>query len=86
VNGTMQRLSTPSHRFQCLLDVLRMLVVPPSGSIRSSSLKSTCFPLASSFAARLAVASMSAFDDDGMPQRASASWRPASAFRTIDAG
>lgn len=33
VNGTRQRLSGPSHRFQCLLLVLRMLVVPLSGSI-----------------------------------------------------
>jgi hypothetical protein len=31
---------------------LRMLVVPPSGSIRSNCLKSTGLPLASSFAAR----------------------------------
>ncbi|MGY4432225.1 hypothetical protein ACVWWO_004702 [Bradyrhizobium sp. F1.13.1] len=49
---TTQRFSTPSHRVQCLLFTLRMLVVPPSGSIRSSSLKSTGLPLASNFLAR----------------------------------
>src|SRR6202042_3457310 len=38
LNGTTQRFSTPSHRVQCLLFTLRMLVVPPSGSIRSSCL------------------------------------------------
>lgn len=52
VNGTTQRCSIPSHRCQCLLLVLRMFVVPLSGSSRSSSLKSTVLPLASSFAAR----------------------------------
>src|SRR5579863_4585417 len=35
---------------------LRMLVVPPSGSMRSNSLKSTALPLASSLAARFLVA------------------------------
>src|SRR3954470_19770507 len=49
--GTMQRLSTPSQRFQCLLEVFRMLVVPVSGSSRNNSLKSTGLPLASSLAA-----------------------------------
>src|SRR6185437_4015572 len=56
LNGTTQRFSVPSHRAQCLLPTFLMLVVPPSGSIRSSSLKSTGFPLASSFAARFLVA------------------------------
>jgi hypothetical protein len=65
---------------------VRMLVVPLSGSIRSSSLKSNCLPLASSFAARFAVASISAFDDDGMPHRAIVSSRPPSTLRTIGAG
>lgn len=36
VNGTRHRLSTPSHRFQCELAVLRTFVVPLSGSIRRS--------------------------------------------------
>jgi hypothetical protein len=49
VNGTRQRFSGPSHRCQCLLAVLRIFVVPLSGSNRSSSLKSTGWPLASSF-------------------------------------
>jgi hypothetical protein len=39
LNGTTQRCSEPSQRVQCLLFTLRMLVVPPSGSIRSSSLR-----------------------------------------------
>ncbi len=86
VSGTRQRLSGPSHRFQWLLLVLRMLVVPLSGSIRSSSLKSTVLPLASSFSARFFVASISAFDEDGMPQRAMATSRPLVALRTIGAG
>src|SRR3954453_20330707 len=85
LNGTTQRFSAPSHRVQCLLFTLRMLVVPPSGSIRSSSLKSTVLPLACSFSARFLVASMSAFDDDGMPQRAVASSRPSAPVRTIGA-
>src|ERR1700680_4143892 len=55
LNGTTQRFSGPSHRVQCLLFTLRMLVVPPSGSIRSSCLKSTDFPFASSFVARFLV-------------------------------
>src|SRR5712672_1082080 len=67
LNGTTQRFSTPSHRIQCLLFTLRMLVVPPSGSILSSSLKSTGLPFASSFSARFLVVSISAFDDDGIP-------------------
>src|SRR5258708_18207974 len=40
LNGTTQRFSVPSQRVHCLLFTFRMLVVPPSGSIRSSSLKS----------------------------------------------
>lgn len=40
VKGTRQRFSGPSYRFQCLQAVLRTLVVPLSGSIRSSCLKS----------------------------------------------
>src|ERR1700687_4524483 len=70
LNGTTQRCSGPNHRVQCLLFTLRILVVPPSGSIRSSSLKSTGLLLASSFAARFLVASIRACADDGMPQRA----------------
>src|SRR6201991_753556 len=65
LNGTTQRCSGPSHRVQCLLFTLRMLVVPPSGSIRSSSLKSTILPLACSFSARFFVASIRALDDEG---------------------
>src|ERR1700761_3466431 len=38
LHGTTQRFSTPSHLVQCLLFPLRMLVLPPSGSIRSNSL------------------------------------------------
>src|SRR5271168_4811943 len=75
-NGTTQRFSDPSHLVRCLLFTLRMLVVPPSGSIRSSSVKSTDLPLACSFSARFLVASVSAFDDDGIPHRAVASSRP----------
>src|ERR1700738_4594930 len=52
LNGTTQRFSAPSHLVQCLLLTLRMLVVPPSGSIRSNSLKSTGLPLACRFSAR----------------------------------
>src|SRR5258706_14469771 len=63
LNGTTQRLSAPSHRVQCLLFTLRMFVVPPSGSIRSNSLKSTDLPLACSFSARFFVSSFIAFDD-----------------------
>ena len=59
--------------------------MPPSGSIRSNSLKSTGLPLASSFSARFLVASISAFDDDGMPHRAVASSRPSAPLRTIGA-
>src|SRR5712671_2144601 len=69
LNGTTQRFSTPSQRVQCLLFTLRMLVVPPSGSILSNSLKSTGLPLAWSFSARFLVASIDAYDD-GMPHRA----------------
>src|ERR1700730_17631391 len=67
LNGTMQRFSTPSQRVQCLLFTFRILVVPPSGSILSNSLKSTGLPLAFSFSARFLVASINVFDDDGMP-------------------
>src|SRR5215218_3751655 len=85
LNGTTQRCSGPSHRVQCLLFTLRMFVVPPSGSIRSNSLKSTVLPLACSFSARFLVASINAFDDDGMPHRAVASSRPPGPLRTIGA-
>jgi hypothetical protein len=85
LNGTTQRFSTPSHRVQCLLFTFRMLVVPPSGSIRSNSLKSTALPFACSFSARFLVASISAFEDDGMPQRAVASSRPSAPVRMIGA-
>jgi hypothetical protein len=61
-----------------------MLVVPPSGSIRSNSLKSTGLPLASNFRARFLVASISAFDEDGIPQRAVTS-SPSAPVRTIGA-
>src|SRR3954468_22271974 len=76
LNGTTQRLSVPSHLVQCLLFTLRMLVVPPSGSIRSSSLKATGLSFSRSFAARFLVASIRACCDDGIPQRAVASSRP----------
>src|ERR1700709_1783525 len=56
LNGTTQRFSGPSHRVQCFDFTLRMLVVPPSGSIRSNSLKSTGLPFASSLVARFLVA------------------------------
>src|SRR5450432_166926 len=56
LNGTTQRFSVPNHLVQCLLLTLRIFVVPPSGSIRSNSLKSTGVPLASSFWARFFVA------------------------------
>lgn len=85
LNGTTQRFSGPSHLFQCLLFTLRMFVVPPSGSIRSSSLKSTGLPFASSFAARFLVASIKACCDDGIPDRAVASSRPSGPLRTIGA-
>jgi len=85
LNGTTQRFSTPSHRVQCLLFTLRMLVVPESGSIQSSCLKSNGLPLASSFAARFLVASISACCDDGMPQRAVESSRPSAPARTMGA-
>src|SRR5471032_2221800 len=67
LNGITHRFSAPSHRVQCLLFTLRMLVVPESGSFRSNSLKSTVLPLASSLDARFFVASISACCDDGMP-------------------
>jgi hypothetical protein len=79
------RLSTPSQRVPCLLFTLRILVVPPSGSIRSNSLKSTGLPLAWSFSARFLVASIRAFDDDGIPHLAVASSRPSVPLRTIGA-
>ena len=41
VNGTRQRLSGPSQRFQCALATFLMFVVPLSGSMRKSCLKST---------------------------------------------
>src|ERR1700742_4918970 len=52
LNGTTQRFSTPSHLVQCLEFTLRMLVVPPSGSIRSNSSKSNVLPLARILSAR----------------------------------
>src|SRR3954463_11140439 len=76
LNGTTQRFSTSSQRVQCLLFTLRILVVPPSGSIRSNSLKSTVLPFACSFSARFFVASIKALDEDGIPHRAVASSRP----------
>ncbi|MGY4348932.1 hypothetical protein ACVWXM_005399 [Bradyrhizobium sp. GM7.3] len=85
LKGTTQRCSGPSHRVQCLLCTLRMLVVPPSGSIRSNSLKSTGLSLARSFSARFLAASISALDDDGIPQRAVTSSRPSAPLRTIGA-
>src|SRR5450432_4446314 len=85
LSGTRQRFSTPSQRVQCLLFTLRMLVEPPSGSIRSSSLKSTGLPLACSFAARFLVASIWACCDDGIPHRAVASSGPSAPLRTIGA-
>src|SRR6266851_252600 len=81
LNGTTQRLSVPSHRVQCLLVTLRMLVVPLSGSIRSSSLKLTGLPLTSSFAARFLVAFIRACCDDGIPHRAVTSSRPSAPLR-----
>src|SRR5258708_570108 len=78
LNGTTQRFSTPSQRVQCLLFALRMLVVPPSGSILSNSLKSTGLPLACSFSARFFVASINAFAYDGIPHPAVGSSRPSS--------
>jgi hypothetical protein len=74
-----------SHLVQCLLFTLRILVVPPSGSIRSSSLKSTGLPFASSFAARFLVAAIRACCDDGIPHRAVASSWPSIPMRTIGA-
>src|SRR4030088_256477 len=85
LSGTTQRFSGPSHLVQCLLFTLRMLVVPPSGSSRSSSLKSTGLPFSRSFSARFLVASISALDDDGIPHLAVASSRPSAPVRTIGA-
>src|SRR3981189_1638934 len=85
LNWTTQRCPGPSHLVQCLDFTLRMLVVPPSGSIRSSSLKSIGLPFASSFAARFLVASIRACCDDGIPHRAVASSRPSAPLRTIGA-
>src|ERR1700716_864720 len=85
LNGTTQRCSGPSHLVQCLDLTLRMLVVPPSGSMRSSFLKSTDLPLTCSFPARFLVASIKAFEDDGIPHRAVASSRPSAPVRTIGA-
>jgi hypothetical protein len=51
----------------------------------SNSLKSTGLPLACSFSARFLVASINAFDDDGMPHRAVTSSRPSAPLRTIGA-
>jgi hypothetical protein len=66
--------------------VLRIFVVPMSGSIRRSSLKSTGLPFASSLAAHFFVLSISARGEEGIPQRASASSRtPSGALRTIGA-
>ncbi|KRR04334.1 hypothetical protein CQ10_39185 [Bradyrhizobium valentinum] len=55
------------------------------GSIRSSSLKSTGLPFASSFAARFLVAAIRACCDDGILHRAVASSRPSAPLRTIGA-
>ena len=81
VNGTRHRFAGPSHRFQCMLEVLRMFVTPLSGSDRSISVKTTRWPLASSFTARLAD-SISANCDDGIPQRAITISRSPVALRT----
>src|SRR5262245_33042243 len=85
VNGTRQRCSGSSQRFQCALLTLRMFVVPESGSMRSNCLKSTGLPLDSSFSARFFVASVSAFNEEGMPQRAMMVSCPMGALRTIGA-
>jgi hypothetical protein len=60
VKGTGQRLAGPSQRAQRLLEVLRTLVVQPSGSIFSSSAKSTSVPLARSLSARFVAACVTA--------------------------
>jgi hypothetical protein len=62
-----------------------MLVVPLSGSLRSSSLKSTGLPLASSFSARVFAFLKSAALDDGIPHRTITSSRSPPMFRTIGA-
>lgn len=61
VNGTTRLFAGSSQGFQCADAVLRTSVVPPSGSMRRSSSKSTAFPLASSFPARFFAASTTAF-------------------------
>jgi hypothetical protein len=50
----------PSQRAQCLLEGLRTLVAPPSGSSFSNSAKSTSFPLARSLSARFVAACVTA--------------------------
>src|SRR6202041_268249 len=52
LNGTPPPLSTDCQRNQCFLFTLPILAVPPSGSIRSNSVKSADLPLARSFSAR----------------------------------
>jgi len=59
--------------------------VPPSGSIFSSSSKSTSLPLARSLSARLEAAWKIAWRELGRPQRTLASSRPAGVLRTIGA-
>lgn len=86
MNGTKQRFAGWSQRFQCALLTLRMLVVPLSGFILSSSLKSTICPFASSFSARFFVASISARCELGMPHRAMTILRPSDELRTTGAG
>src|SRR5258708_27183885 len=55
VNGARHRCSGPSHRLQCALFTLPILVVPLSGSIRRTSFKTTVLPFASNFWARFLV-------------------------------
>ena len=85
VNGTTQRLSGPSQRRQCVDAVLRIFVVPASGSTLRRVGKSTSLPFARSLSARLAAASNSAFCDDGIPHRAMTSSRPSGPERAIGA-
>jgi hypothetical protein len=54
-NGTKQRCYGSNHRFQCAL--FTNVGGAAVSSIRSNSLRSTAFPLASSFCARFLVAS-----------------------------
>jgi hypothetical protein len=56
VSGTTQRLPTPRHGRQWLLEVLRTCVVPPSGSILSSSFEINSLPFARSLSARFIAA------------------------------